>query len=205
MKIINSFLRLRTLLAVILFISLCTASKLSAQQDKSAAKWFTKKEWLNGLPLLPHETIDQQQLKKQYEVNTAWWNKAFNYLKEVNLAELKPGKHLIDGENVFALVSEGLTRSADTANWEDHQQYIDIHHVIRGKENMGLAPVASALVITPYDSVKDIGFYKVDGTFYESDPTMFFIVFPKQAHLPGIKMDNVNQVVKKIVIKVRKA
>jgi beta-galactosidase beta subunit len=39
------------------------------------------------------------------------------------------------------MVSEGPARTRDSAKWEDHQQYIDIHHVIRGKENMGLAPV----------------------------------------------------------------
>ena len=70
---------------------------------------------------------------------------------------------------------------------------------------MGLAPVTMATVITPYDSGKDIGFYKANGTFYASDTNTFFIVFPQDAHLPGIKIDGYHDVVKKIVIKVKKA
>jgi biofilm protein TabA len=60
-------------------------------------------------------------------------------------------------------------------------------------------------VITPYDSGKDIGFYKANGKFYKSDPNTFFLVFPKDAHLPGIKIDGNNDRIKKIVIKVKKA
>ena len=126
-------------------------------------------------------------------------------MKETNFAELKPGKYQIDDDNVYALVTEGYPRSADSAKWEDHQKYIDIHHVITGKENMGLAPVSSAtqVLITPYDSVKDIGFYKANGKFYKSRPNTFFIAFPKDAHMPGVKIDGSNDRIKKIVIKVK--
>lgn len=195
----------KAILAVSLFMLSCASSKAFGQDNAATEKWFNGKAWLNGLALTPHQTIDRQEFKKQYEANPQWWNKAFAYLKETDLAALKPGRYAIDGDNVYALVTEGSGRSADTAKWEDHQQYIDIHHVITGKENMGLAPVATATLITPYDSGKDIGFYKANGTFYESDPNMFFIAFPKDAHLPGIKINGYNDRVKKIVIKVKKS
>lgn len=195
----------KTVLAASMVLLSCAVSKAFSQSNTATAKWFEGKTWLNGLQLRPHKTIDQQEFKKQYEANPGLWNKAFAYLKETNLADLKPGRYQIDGDNVYALVTEGFARSADTAKWEDHQQYIDIHHVITGKENMGLAPVTAAMAITPYDSGKDIGFYKANGTFYESGNDTFFIVFPKDAHLPGIKIDGYNDRVKKIVIKIRKA
>jgi biofilm protein TabA len=193
------------LLAASLLLSSCTASKPYGQESASTAKWFEGKTWLNGLQLKPHKTINQQEFKKQYEANPLLWNKAFSYLKETNLAALKPGKHLIEGETVFALVTEGPAKSADTAKWEGHQQYIDIHYVISGKENIGLAPITSATVITPYDGARDIGFYKADGKFYEADTETFFLVFPEEAHLPGIKVNGYHNPVKKIVIKVKKA
>lgn len=192
------------LLSASVFIS-CTASKQNSQESASTTKWFEDKVWLNGLQLKPHKTINQQEFKKQYEANSMLWNKAFAYLKEANLAALTPGKHLIEGENVFALVTEGSAKSADTGKWEGHQQYIDIHYVISGKENIGLAPITSASVITPYDGAKDIGFYKAEGQFHEADTKTFFLVFPEEAHLPGIKVNGYNEPVKKIVIKVRKA
>lgn len=192
------------LFAVLLFLS-CTASKQYNQEGAYVKKWFEEKAWLNGLQLMPHKTINQQAFKKQYDANPLLWNKAFAYLKEANLAALRPGKHLIDGENVFALVTEGPAKSADAGKWEGHQQYIDIHYVISGKENIGLAPISSASVIAPYDDTKDIAFFRAEGTFYETDAETFFIVFPEDAHLPGIKVNGYNEPVKKIVIKVRKA
>lgn len=204
-KLSVSLLTQRVLLAGTLLLMACGSSKIQGQNDAGTTKWFKEKAWLNGLQLTPHQTVDQQEFRKQYEANPALWNKAFAYLKETNLADLKLGKHQIEGDNLYALVTEGRGRSADTAKWEDHQQYIDIHHVITGKENMGLAPVTTATVITPYDSGRDIGFYKANGTFYESGTSNFFIVFPKDAHLPGIKIDGYNDVVKKIVLKIRKA
>jgi YhcH/YjgK/YiaL family protein len=194
----------KALLTISLFILSCSVTALYSQENTDTKKWFAGREWLNGLHLTPHKTIDQEEFKKQYEANKLLWNKAFRFLKETDLAALKPGKYPIDGDNVFALVTEGHARSADTALWEDHQQYIDLHHVISGKENMGIAPVSSATVIKPYDSAKDIGFYKVKGKFYESDADTFFIVFPEDAHMPGIKTDNYNGPIKKIVIKIRK-
>lgn len=195
----------KTLLVVSLFLSSGIISNLFSQENASVAKWFEAKAWLNGLQLTPHKTIDQQEFKKQYEANQAMWDKAFRYLKETDLAALKPGKYPIDGKDVFALVTEGPGRSADTAKWEGHQQYVDIHHLISGKEKIGLAPISSATVITPYDSGNDIGFYKAKGTFYESGTDMFFIVFPKDAHLPVIKLEGDQHPIKKIVIKVKMA
>ena len=204
-KLSVSLLTQKVLLAGTLLLMACGSSKIQGQNDAKTTKWFKEKAWLNGLQLTPHQTIDQQEFRKQYEANPALWNKAFAYLKETNLSELKTGKHQIEGDNLYALVTEGRGKSADTAKWEEHQQHIDIHHVITGKENMGLAPVTMATVITPYDSGKDIGFYKANGTFYASDTNTFFIVFPQDAHLPGIKIDGYHDVVKKIVIKVKKA
>lgn len=195
----------QAIVMVSMFFFSCAVSKTFSQENAATAKWFEGKAWLNGLSLTPHKTIDQAEFKKQYEANPEMWDKAFRYLKETDLAALKPGKYAIEGDNVYALVTEGPARSADTAKWEDHQQYIDIHHVITGKENMGLAPVTTATVLTPYDSGKDIGFYKANGTFYESGNDTFFIVFPKDAHLPGIKIDGYNDRIKKVVIKVKKA
>lgn len=192
------------LLTASFFLS-CTAPKQYSQESTSTTKWFEEKAWLNGLQLKPHKTINQQEFKKQYDANPLLWNKAFGYLKEAELAALSPGKHLIEGENVFALVTEGHAKSADTAKWEGHLQYIDIHYVISGKENIGLAPIESATVITPYDGKRDIGFYKAAGTFYEADTETFFLVFPEEAHLPGIKVNGYNDPVKKIVIKVKKS
>ena len=150
-----------------------------------------------------HKTVNIQQFAKQYKAHQQWWDKAFAYLKETDLSNLKAGKYPIDGENVFAIVTEGATKDIAATKWEAHHNYQDIHYVIKGKELIGIAPVSSAKLIEEYDREKDIAFYSSKGKFYKSSPGTFFIIFPEDAHRPGIKTEGYNEI-KKIVIKVRK-
>ena len=88
--------------------------------------------------------------------------------------------------------------------WESHQNYIDIHYVINGKEKIGVAPLSSATVIKKYNSAKDLTFYKAKGKYYVADPGLFFIFFPEDAHRPNLATEG-SLAVKKLVIKIRKA
>lgn len=195
-------------LMMILFSLVASTTKSQAQEDnrsvKKINKWYNSHEWLNGLQLEPHKSVNKDEFAKQYQLKKVWWDKAFAYLKETDLTNLKPGKYLIDGENVFATVTEGPTKDIDKTKWESHRNYQDIHYVIKGKEKIGIAPVSSATVIQAYDSTKDIAFYTAKGKYYTSSLSKFFIVFPEDAHRPGIKTDGYEDI-KKIVIKVRKA
>ena len=169
-----------------------------------ATDWYRSMKWLNGLALRPHESVNREELERQYKTNPQWWDKAFAFLKDTKLDSLKPGKYPIDGDNVFATVTEGPTKDTAQTKWEAHRLYLDIHYVISGKEMIGITPVSSASVIIPYDSVKDIGFFAAAGRYYESDKHIFFIAFPQDAHRPGIKVDGY-PTEKKIVIKIRTA
>ena len=53
-----------------------------------AKKWFQKKEWLDGLQLQPHKTINKPEFARQYHVNKVYWDKAFTYLKGQDLQAL---------------------------------------------------------------------------------------------------------------------
>lgn len=180
----------------------CTATGTSNSSTGNVDRWFAEKTWLNGLSRAPHESIDRHEFSKQYRENKVLWDKAFAYLKETDLIHLKPGRYAIDGENVFALVTEGPTRELDKTRWEAHKNYNDIHFVIIGKETMGLAPVAGAVIAQEYDASRDIAFYTSEGKYYTSDTGNFFIAFTKDAHRPGIKADG-SDTVKKVVIKIR--
>ena len=99
MKLSRSRFTQKFLLAASLILVACAFSKVYSQENTETAKWFNEKAWLNGLQLTPHKSIDQQELRKQYEANPQLWNKAFAYLKETNLAELKPGDKIIFEQN----------------------------------------------------------------------------------------------------------
>ena len=184
------------LLATVFFLSACAASKDSTE------KWYARRAWLNGVKLTPHASIDKEEFAKEYHAHKDWWDKAFTFMKNTDLAALKPGDHPIDGDNVFARVTETPLKQLDSSRWEAHKDYHDIHYVIRGKEKIGIGLVSTATVIVPYDIKRDIGFYEGKGNYYIGDTTNFFIAFTKNIHRPGLQIDG-KSTIKKLVIKVR--
>ncbi|WP_339813862.1 YhcH/YjgK/YiaL family protein [uncultured Imperialibacter sp.] len=203
----HSFSR-RLLSAVTLLTALSMCFELQAQSGKALGKkeskeWFKERKWLSNDNLVPHKSIDQQELARQYSAHKDWWDKAFAYMQRDDLASIKPGRYPIDGENVFVIVSDGPTKELAKTKYESHKVYADIHYVFDGKEKIGIAPVEGSTVTEPYDAEKEIMFHEAKGKYYEENPETFFVVFPgKDAHRPGVKVEGYDTV-KKIVIKVR--
>ncbi|MBD2699814.1 YhcH/YjgK/YiaL family protein [Spirosoma sp. BT702] len=192
-------------LLVLLIGSAVRAQSAEEWTGKKAEQWYTKMEWLNGLPAKPGEGINKEEFAKRYHNNPAAWDKAFLFLKNTDFTRLRPGKYPIDDENVFATISEGPPREINSSKWEAHQTYTDIHFVVKGKEKIGITPVekVNGNVAVGYDSAKDIGFYSTDdGPFYVAEPGIFYIVTPTEAHNPSNKVEGYDGV-KKVVVKVR--
>jgi YhcH/YjgK/YiaL family protein len=170
---------------------------------EKAAQWFQKGQWLNGLKLKAHPSINQVEFAVQYHKNKALWDKAMAYLKETDLQKIAPGKYPIAGDSLFATVIEGPTKKFENTKWEAHKKYIDIQYIIKGKEKMGKAPVSKAKVLTPYDEGKDVAFYTSnDGQFFEVEAGTLLIFFPQDAHRTTIKVNGCDAD-KKIVLKIR--
>ena len=117
---------------------------------------------------------------------------------------LGPKRYDIDGDNLYAPVSEYLTKNIEDAKFEAHQKYIDIQYVISGTELMSVAPLSMKKdVLVPYDSIKDVGFMTVaKSSDYIATPERFFIFFPSDIHRPSVRVGDYSQV-KKIVVKVK--
>jgi YhcH/YjgK/YiaL family protein len=167
-------------------------------------KWFEKGEWLNGWNVTPDASINRKAFAISYFKNKERWDKAFRFLKESDLKSLELKRYDIDGNNLYAPVSEYLTKNEEDARYEAHQKYIDIQYVVSGKELIGIAPMSlKKEVLVPYDNTKDIEFLTVTrGVNYTAAPDRFFIFFPEDAHCPGLKAGE-NSQVKKVVVKVK--
>ncbi|QDK83429.1 DUF386 domain-containing protein [Spirosoma sp. KCTC 42546] len=190
-----------TLLAVLL---VQLPGQAQATTEKTA-KWFASQTWLNGLQAKPSETINKEEFAKQYQANKAAWDKAFAFLRDTDFTKLRVGKYPIDDETVYATISEGPPREISNEKWEAHHTYCDIHFVVKGKEKIGVMPVANAKVNQDYNSTKDIGFYTIDnGNFYVAEPGVFFIATPTEAHNPSNRVEGYDGV-KKVVVKVKAA
>jgi len=191
------------LLLFFCFLSITAAAMAqSTWTEKSAAKWVHKGKWKNGLNLKVHPSVNNVMFAEQYAKNKGAWDKAFAFLRDSDLSALTVGKHVIDGDNVYALVTEAPSKEFDKSAWESHKNYIDLQHVITGEEKIGEAPVATATVTKPYDAAKDLANYATEGKFYLATPDIFFLFFPGEAHRPNIKVAGYD-VVKKVVVKIR--
>ena len=129
-------------------------------------------------------------------------SKAFEYITKTDLKNLKPGKYEIDGENIFALISEYKTKSESEGKLEAHRKYIDVQYVISGEELMGYTPLSDQSILEPYKEENDIIFFKGEKSFTKVSSGMFAIFFPEDVHMPGISTGKISDV-KKLVIKVR--
>lgn len=169
---------------------------------KNAKKWVKTREWSGGLQLKVNSKADNVEFARQYHANKALWDKAFAFMRDNKLEDLAPGKYPIDGDNVYASVTNAPSKEFDKSAWESHRRYIDLQYVITGKEKIGVAPLSEATVTKPYNEAKDGANYNAEGKYYIVTPTEFFLFFPNDVHRPNIKVDGYDTV-KKLVIKIR--
>jgi len=184
------------------FSTMTTNAAYAQTNEKSAREWVNSKQWANEISLTVAPSVDAQEFYKQYHASKAVWDKVFQFLKDHNLDTLSVGKYPIDGDNAFASITYGPSKTLDEAKWESHHKYIDLQYVIKGEEKIEVAPVSTATVVTPYNEARDAANYTADGTYYIAKPGTFYLFFPQDAHRPNIKVDGYDEV-KKLVIKIK--
>ncbi|WP_201301060.1 YhcH/YjgK/YiaL family protein [Sunxiuqinia indica] len=167
-------------------------------------QYLESRDWLHGWKALPHPSINRDELALQIKTNKSLWDKAFDFLANTNLDSIPPGRYPIVGDSVFATVTLAPSKKIDVSKWESHHEYIDIHHVIKGKEMIGMSPLLALTIRDAYDPEKEIMFWEDHGgrSYYEATPGNFFIFFPDNAHRPNIEIPGYDPV-KKVVVKIR--
>ncbi|MBN1561105.1 YhcH/YjgK/YiaL family protein [candidate division KSB1 bacterium] len=127
--------------------------------------------------------------------------KAFDFLRQENLANLPPGRYDLDGDRLYCTVSMDSGKTRQEARLEAHRKYIDIQYVIAGDEEMGWRPSAQCSDIhTPYDDAKDILFYNDEIKTWSTVPPGSFVIFtPQDAHAPMVGKGEIHKVVCKIL------
>ncbi len=176
----------------------------TASQDEIRIKaWYDQREWLRGWSVSPHPTINNPMMVSQYQKTPERWDLVFKMLRTCLLSAPEPGKHEIDGENLFFFVNQYETKDSDAVKYETHVKYIDVQYVIEGEELIGIAPPVGAVEVVPYSGENDIAFVKTDiGIQYLATPAEFFVFFPGEPHQPGVK-NGFSQPVRKIVFKIK--
>ena len=128
--------------------------------------------------------------------------RSFDYIKQTDLKKLQPGRYDIEGDNIFALISDYQTKLESEGKLEAHKKYIDVQYVIEGEELMGYAPLGNQQTLEAYKEENDIIFYKGEKVFIKVTEGMFAIFAPEDVHMPSIQSEK-KSLVKKLVIKVK--
>jgi YhcH/YjgK/YiaL family protein len=127
--------------------------------------------------------------------------KALEFLKNTNLAELEPGKYEIEKDDIYAMIFEYETKPVDGVLWEAHKKYIDIQYMIKGSEKMGYTNGENIMTTIEYDEEKDILFGTAKGDFMTVEEGMFVIFAPQDGHMPSINIEKPEKV-KRAVVKI---
>ena len=128
---------------------------------------------------------------------------AFDYIAQIDIHSISVGKHEVDGDAMYVLVQEYDTKLKEAGKWEAHHLYIDLQYVVQGAEGMGYANIHD-LQQGEYIPEEDFLPLFGDGQQIELRSGYFVLLFPEDAHMPGMaigKPASVRKIVLKIAVK----
>jgi biofilm protein TabA len=142
-----------------------------------------------------------EQAERYFGLHPAF-QKAFTFLRLDSLSRLSPGRHDIDGDRMYCMISAGPGKKRTDAKVEAHRKYIDIQYVMEGTDEMGWKPAASCGIPDgEYDEHKDVIFYKDKPRKWTKVPAgSFAIFFPRDAHAPMVGDGEIRKAVIKVAV-----
>ena len=107
---------------------------------------------------------------------------------------------LSDGNKI--LVQNVTTKAWETAQLEAHRKYLDVQYILKGREFVGWAPTNSLTPTQEYNPTKDVCMYTGKNYPMEIAEGYCYVVYPEDAHAPGVHMDETHEV-RKIIVKLK--
>lgn len=122
-------------------------------------------------------------------------------LKTTDFSALADGKVEVEGKDLYFSLQSYQSKTGEP-KIEAHRDYADIQVVLEGREHMGVAPLADMTEEWEARPEKDVWFYHGPIDNLTLTPGKFVILFPQDAHAPGMAIDE-SQPVRKCVVKIR--
>lgn len=139
---------------------------------------------------------------KEYGFLEAAVKECFAYAESHDLEAFEKGSHPIDGERLYVNIVEYTTTTPDNRFWEAHKQYLDVHLMLRGTEQIDLNLIQN-MELKDYVEAED--FLPMDGEKKASvilTPGDFLICYPSDGHRTAVAAGAPEQI-KKAIFKVR--
>lgn len=127
--------------------------------------------------------------------------KCFEYAKNNPLLEFEKGSYEIDGNKLFVNIVEYETTSTENRFWEAHKQYLDLHLMLKGPEQIDINFISN---MVQKEYVEKDDFLPLEGeknsvvVLNEGD---FLLCYPKDAHRTAIAVDE-SVPIKKAIFKI---
>ena len=84
----------------------------------------------------------------------------FEYVKSHDILSYERGCHDIDGDSLFVNVVEYTTTTPEERFWEAHKNYLDIHVMLKGTEQIDLNFIQNMEL---KDFVENYDFFSMEG------------------------------------------
>ncbi len=123
------------------------------------------------------------------------------FIQKNDLNTLEPGKHTINGSDLFVNITTATSRTPDEAVMETHVKMVDIQIPLDVEETYGYTPLCR-LPDVAYNEEKDITKYPgvAADSYVTCQPGMFAIFFPQDGHAPCISSA---PAIKKAIFKIK--
>ena len=127
--------------------------------------------------------------------------RALEIIRDTDFSRLEDGTYEVDGFG-FRYMLQSYTAEKDNDHPEAHREFIDVQYLISGRERMGVGLVSDMTEEVEARPEGDIWFYHgpLDSITLQDD--RFAVLFPNDAHAPGIVPPEGPAAVRKCVFKI---
>lgn len=138
----------------------------------------------------------------EYPFLDAQVKECFAYAASHDLASYEKGSHPIDGERLFVNIVEYTTTTPENRFWEAHRQYLDLHLMLHGEEQIDLNFIQN---LEQKDFVEKDDFLPLEGEKNSSVILRdgdFLICYPSDGHRTAVAAGQ-PCTIKKAIFKIR--
>lgn len=128
--------------------------------------------------------------------------KCFDYAREHDLLSYEKGSHPIDGDELFVNIVEYETTTPENRFWEAHRQYLDLHFMLRGPEQIDVNFIDN---MVQKEFVEKDDFLPLEGepnSHVVLNAGDFLLCYPADAHRTAVQV-GAPATIKKAIFKIR--
>lgn len=127
--------------------------------------------------------------------------KCFEYAASNDLLNYEKGSYKIDGDNLFVNIVEYETTEVENRFWEAHRNYLDLHLMLDGKEQIDLNFIEN---MEEKEFVEKDDFLPLEGDkngYVILEKNDFLVCYPNDAHRTAVKVRS-SEKIKKAIFKI---